>query len=117
MSLNQRIYFSHDGITDSLTGWSNTLGISRQTLFARYRKYGNDMNKVLISGVKRVGRKSNMEIIPKVDGLKEILEENNIEVTLSAEENERLQKIRNAKNTHQPFEHLNESPIELTDQA
>jgi hypothetical protein len=97
-TLETRIILTHDGRTDSLTGWANYLGISRQTLHARLQKYPNNLDKVLISGTKKLGRptQSATQSIPKLDGLKEILGSayDNIGVRFSSMEMSRLQKIK-----------------------
>lgn len=97
------IILSHDGKTLSLTGWANYLGISRQTLHARLKKYRNNLERVLISGLKKRGRpfQPDTQSIPKIDGLAEILKEkiSTIQVHFSPQELQRIQEIKRRKLT------------------
>lgn len=64
-----------DGRTDTIRGWATHLGISVQTLHARLQKYPDNLDRVLISGTKKLGRptQSATQSIPKLDGLAEVI--------------------------------------------
>lgn len=89
-----KIAITHDGQTQSLTAWAHALGVSRQTLHARLQRYPDDLDRVLISGKKGVGRSINT--IPKLDGLTEIINEtySEIQVEFSSGELERIRRIK-----------------------
>lgn len=96
-SAEHAIILTHDGKTDTLSGWANYLGISRQTLFARLKTYGRDnLDLVLISGRKKKGRHAKATSLAKLDGLAEIIASarGEISVDFSNAELERLQAIK-----------------------